>query len=352
MKIPLQRLERLIQDFPKQRVIVLGDVMLDEFIWGKVRRISPEAPVPVLEVKEQEAFPGGAANVARNLQSLGAQVNLLGRIGNDDQGKLLTKLLHQQKINTTLLQSDSLPTIVKTRIIAREDALHVGSLLFPRDSRARVITRPQHIVRVDREDRTPITPDDWKNLVPQLDELLTQADALIIEDYGKGFITQEVADSIAALCTQHKVLWTVDPNPTNPLQWKSPRAIKPNRSEAFAAADKRLSDKIEDLDEVGEKLLSLWNTDLLLITLGDQGISLYQKNSPPYRSATTAKEVYDVSGAGDTVIATFTLALATGADPIEATEIANHAAGVVVEKLGTATLTIEELIASFTIESP
>jgi D-beta-D-heptose 7-phosphate kinase/D-beta-D-heptose 1-phosphate adenosyltransferase len=321
--------------------------MLDEFIWGKVRRISPEAPVPVLEVKEQESFPGGAANVARNLRSLGARVNLLGRIGKDHHGKILVELLRQQQISTTFFESDSNPTILKTRIIAREDGLHVGSPLFPRDSRMRVITRPQHIVRVDREDRTPITPLQWASLELKLDQFLADADALIVEDYGKGFVTQEVADAVATLCAKHKVIWTVDPNPNNPLIWRHPRAIKPNRAEAFAAADKRLSDSEKDLDEVGEKLLKMWDTDLLLITLGDQGISLYQREQPPYRSATKAKEVYDVSGAGDTVIAAFTLALAAQADPIEATEIANHAASVVVEKLGTATLNLEELTTSF-----
>ncbi len=348
MQITPQRLESIVKKFPQLRVIVLGDIMLDEFIWGKVRRISPEAPVPVLEVKEQESFPGGAANVARNLRSLGAQVDLFGRIGNDHHGKLLIQQLQEQNINATAIQCDSNPTIVKTRIIAREDGLHVGSPLFPREPRARVITRPQHIVRVDREDRTPISSLQWATIEPKLDRLLSEADALIVEDYGKGFVTQEVADAVATLCTKHKVIWTVDPNPTNPLLWRHPRAIKPNRSEAFAAADKRLSESEKDLDEVGQKLLNIWDTDLLLITLGDQGISLYQRGNPPYRSATKAKEVYDVSGAGDTVIAAFTLALAAQANPIEATEIANHAAGVVVEKLGTATLNLEELMASFT----
>jgi D-beta-D-heptose 7-phosphate kinase/D-beta-D-heptose 1-phosphate adenosyltransferase len=347
MKISSQRLQSLVKKFDQLRIIVLGDVMLDEFIWGKVSRISPEAPVPVLEVKEQEAFPGGAANVARNLASLGAQVHLLGRIGHDHHGDLLTQLLNEQKIHTTFLQCDSQPTIVKTRIIAREDSLHVGSPLFPQDSRTRVITRPQHIVRVDREDRAPITSQEWATLQPKLNSLLSEADALIIEDYGKGFITQEVVDAVANLCAKNNVIWTVDPNPTNPLHWRGPRAVKPNRAEAFAAADKRLSEREEELDQVGEKLLTLWQTDLLLITLGNQGISLYQRDHHPYRSATKAKEVYDVSGAGDTVIAAFTLALAAQANPVEATEIANHAAGIVVEKLGTATINPDELLASF-----
>ncbi|MCS7062747.1 MAG: bifunctional ADP-heptose synthase [Methylacidiphilales bacterium] len=345
MKVCADRLKALVRQFPSLRVVVIGDVMLDEFVWGKVRRISPEAPVPVLEVKEEEMFPGGAANVARNLRSLGAQVVLLGRIGKDHHGAILKQLLHDQQIETYFLETETIPTIVKTRIIAREDSLHVGSSLLPRDNRSRVIIRPQHIVRVDREDRTPITSLEWGALVPTLDRLLSDADALIVEDYGKGFVTQEVADAVADCCAHHQVLWTVDPNPTNPLFWRGPKAIKPNRSEAFAAADRRLSDRDEDLDHVGQRLLSMWQTELLLITLGDQGMALYDRQGSKYRSATKAKEVYDVSGAGDTVIAAFTLALAASATPIEATEIANHAAGIVVEKLGTATVSPEELIA-------
>lgn len=320
------RLEKILQAFRSKKILVIGDVMLDQFIWGKVVRISPEAPVPILEVQSEEFFVGGAANVARNLRSLSASVAVMGRVGKDNEGKQLLSLLKKDGIQTShILSTPNLPTIVKTRVIAK----------------------PQQLVRVDREVREPLSEENLKQVRRLLSTTLVQVDAVIVEDYGKGFVTQALVDEVAKQCEKRKKLWTVDPNPQNPLKWMGAHAIKPNRQEAFAASHLPLSDKKEVLQKVGKTLLQKWKTQLLLITLGEQGMQLFEKNKAPYFSPTKAREVFDVSGAGDTAIAAFTLALISGATAIEATEIANHAAGVVVGKLGTATALPKELMESF-----
>jgi rfaE bifunctional protein kinase chain/domain len=327
-----ERLEQLLQAFADNRVLVIGDLMLDEFIWGNVRRISPEAPVPVVEVIRQSYFPGGSANVARNLREFSSHVSVMGLIGTCAHAAQLRKLLADHHINLDSLQEDpDYQTIVKTRIIAGH----------------------QQIVRVDREKKTGLSPLQTDRVVRQIGELLPALDAIIFEDYGKGLLQQELVDRIISIACKAGVVITVDPNPNNRLKWHSVTAITPNRSEAFASAGRQWVDPVDpvekdtELFEVGKILLEKWETQNLLITLGEQGMMLFRSGQTPFHIPTRAQEVFDVSGAGDTAIALFTLALSAGATPPEAADISNHASGIVVGKLGTAIVTREELIQSF-----
>jgi D-beta-D-heptose 7-phosphate kinase/D-beta-D-heptose 1-phosphate adenosyltransferase len=328
----LPRLQQLLERANDCRLLVIGDVMLDEFVWGKVLRISPEAPVPVVEVQSESSYPGGAANVARNLRPFCKNVHICGLVGEDAGADRLRALLREEGIETdVLIASSHAPTIVKTRIVARQ----------------------QQVVRVDREKKVPLSEEAFSKAVALVEKLLPEVDGVIFEDYGKGFLNQKSLDALADLAMKAGKIITADPNPNNPLLWKHVTVLKPNRSEAFAmtgiqdpgAAEDPLAD--EPLRKVGQALLDRTGLPAVLITLGEHGIMLFERNSEPYHSPTRAQEVFDVSGAGDTAIALFTLALCAGASLREAMEISNHASGVVVGKLGTATLTPEELLASF-----
>jgi len=326
-----ERIQQILSDAKSKRIAVVGDLMLDRFVYGKVSRISPEAPVPVVEVSREVNYPGGAANVARNLAPFCTRSLICGRIGSEVYGSELKQLLHEEKIDVAgLIELDDVPTIVKTRIIARQ----------------------QQVVRVDRESRRS-GGRPAAEIVRQLAPLLAECDAVIFEDYGKGFLTQELVDALLADLTRRGILVAVDPNPLNPLHWPGANIIKPNRSEAFAAAGVPWVEGHPDpktdpaLAETGRRLLEKWQVPALLITLGEDGMMLFRTGREPYHTPTRAREVYDVSGAGDTAIALFTAALAAGATLEEAAEISNHASGVVVAKLGTATLEPAELRASF-----
>lgn len=303
--------------------------MLDHFVRGNVRRISPEAPVPVVEVTEETLNPGGAANVACNLAAFTQHVSLLGRVGNDMQAGQLCSLLNSEGVSTdAMLVSEKLPTISKARIVARQ----------------------QQIVRVDRERLEWLTEEDVKEVASRVEAMASELDAIIIEDYGKGFITEALVQAVVEVAQRHQLLVTVDPSPRNPLSWTGVDLVKPNRLEAFAAAG--VSDgflhlppsKNPELNNVGEILLKKWDAKMVLVTLGEQGMMLFDRNKTPHHIPTRAREVYDVSGAGDTAIALLTLALAAGKTPHEAADIANHASGIVVGKLGTACVTPEELL--------
>jgi D-beta-D-heptose 7-phosphate kinase/D-beta-D-heptose 1-phosphate adenosyltransferase len=309
--------------------------MLDHFIWGNVRRISPEAPVPVVEVARETLFPGGAANVARNLAEFTKHSFIMGRVGRDAEAQKLSRLLNEEGVSTdTLIHSDSIPTISKTRIAARQ----------------------QQIVRVDRETLVALSAEELKQIESIVRQKLPQLDAIIIEDYGKGFVTQPLVNLIVQLCQDSSKLLVIDPSPRNPLHWKGATLVKPNRLEAFAAAGiedhHTPGDPTQDpqLREVGWHLLDKWSVPHVLITLGEQGMMIFS-NSPQtttvHHIPTRAREVYDVSGAGDTAIALLTLALASGMTLHDAAEVANHASGIVVGKLGTATLTPDELLAVY-----
>lgn len=330
------RARRILSEFKHRSLLVLGDLMLDRYVWGSVARISPEAPVPVVEVEREESFPGGAANVARNLRVFAREVHLIGRVGEDADGSELRGLLEADGIRMdNLLVDAGFPTIVKTRILARH----------------------QQVVRVDRERLSLLDSAAVDRICATLSELLPSVDGVVLEDYGKGLFTQEVADRVIALCRSAGKLVAVDPNPRNPIRWRDATVVKPNRPEAFAAARKPVSKPVQpptedrELLEAGRLLMEEWQCDQLLITLGEDGMMLFRKGLPPYHSASKAREVYDVSGAGDTAISTLALCLASGAEPEEAAELANHAAGIVVAKLGTATVTLDELSRSFEQEN-
>ena len=322
----------LIARFRDKHILVIGDLMLDEFVWGRVGRISPEAPVPVVEVSRESAYPGGAANVARNLREFTDHVSVMGLVGDDAHGATLRRLLATQNIRLDGVQPIAgHPTIVKTRIIARQ----------------------QHVVRVDRE--TMFEPDAacHARALAHLESLLPTLDAVILEDYAKGFLTQSFVEQVGTLVRRAGKVLTVDPNPRNDLRWVGATAIKPNRAEAFLAAGLPLADaalppaQSPSLRQAYERLLEKWDTEMLLVTLGGNGMLLCRRGLPPHPIHPISREVYDVSGAGDTAIALFTLALSAGVTPEEAAQVANHAGSVVVGKLGTATLTPAELLASF-----
>jgi rfaE bifunctional protein kinase chain/domain len=328
----LARVEELLQRFASKRILVIGDLMLDEYVWGRVSRISPEAPVPVVEVIRESYYPGGAANVARNVREFTPSISVMGLVGEDGHAARLRQLLTENGIGLDALQSDrTFQTIVKTRIIARQ----------------------QQVVRVDREKPQPLSEQGRAQSVNKIRGLLPNIDAIIFEDYGKGLLQQEFVDEVTSLARGDGKLIMADPNPNNRLVWRGMTAVKPNRSEAFAAANQTWRepgpDPLQDgpLLRVGAELLRLWNPDLLLVTLGEQGMILFSRNQAPFHVPSRAREVYDLSGAGDTAISLFTLALASGSSPREAAEISNHASSVVVGKLGTATLSPQELLESF-----
>lgn len=331
-RLTIPRVRQLLERARRARILVVGDLMLDQFLWGRVRRISPEAPVPIVEFERESTMPGGAANVARNLTSLAARCELAGVIGRDSAGRSLRRLLRNEQVACDgLITTSQRPTSVKTRIIAHQ----------------------QQVVRLDRETCEDLDSPLTVRLFKQLESLVDTCSAVIVGDYGKGVVTQALLDTLKSRCRTRNVWLSLDPKPIHHLNLGGLSLITPNRKEAFELAGiadtARRSDPLKDasLLRVGEILLSKLQPTLLLITLGDQGMLLCRPNQPPFHIPTVAQEVFDVSGAGDTVIASFTLAIAAGASPIEAAIFSNHAAGVVVGKVGTAVVTPAELLTSF-----
>ena len=330
------RLNAILKEAAGKRLLVIGDLMLDEFVWGKVGRISPEAPVPVVEVTRESSYPGGAANVARNLREFTQTVSVIGLLGKDAGGRQLRDLLAAQRIDTAhSVEDGDFRTIVKTRIIARQ----------------------QQVVRVDREAIAPLAARHVATVGAAVRKLLPEIDAIIFEDYGKGFLGSELVAHIVRDAQSAGKIVAADPNPRHAIDWTGTTVVKPNRTEAFHAAGVAPSDldkapaEDDDLRRVGQILLEKWKTKFVLITLGEHGMMLFQHDHAPHHIPTKARQVFDVSGAGDTAIALFTLALCSGATPIEAADVANHASAVVVGKLGTATVTPAELAASFREDS-
>jgi D-glycero-beta-D-manno-heptose-7-phosphate kinase len=286
----------------------------------------------MLDFTRESYMPGGAANVARNLVSLATPTELFGAIGHDDDGRKLVKLLAEQRIGCDgLIKSAGRHTSVKTRIVAHQ----------------------QQVVRVDRETRGGLNGKTTTALLTEFRKKISRANAVIIGDYGKGVVTQPLLEEIKHICRPRGVWLSLDPKPVHHLDLNGLSLITPNRKEAFELADlpdetknaNPLADK--NLVLVADRLLNELRPALLLITLGELGMLLCQRDQKPFHIPTVAQEVFDVSGAGDTVIATFTLAIAAGASPVEAAILSNHAAGIVVGKVGTATTTPEELIGSF-----
>ena len=326
-----KRVKELISGASRTRILVVGDIMLDEFIWGSVRRISPEAPVPVVQLERESFMPGGAANVARNLAALKVPTELFSIIGRDLAGKKLKGILSEANVRSEgCVCSDSRSTTVKTRIIAHQ----------------------QQVVRLDRDSVGDIGKKAACHLMKRLERSIDSADALIVGDYGKGIVTQPLLDWLKEICRAHGVWLSVDPKPAHVLDLSGVSLLTPNRKEAFELAGvsdtSRFSDplKDEDLMLVAEKLLGSISPKILLITLGEHGMLLCENGKQSVHIPTVAQQVFDVSGAGDTVIATLTAAIAAGGSPVEAAMLANYAAGVVVGKVGTATTSPQELLKS------
>ena len=319
------------------RIAVIGDLMLDTYISGTAHRLSQEAPVPVLRVRSKSIRLGGAANVMRNLKALSpdAQVYAFGIVGVDEPGEKLRALLAGARINTNgIVGVPGRVTIEKQRVLAGN----------------------QQIVRMDFEETAPIETDIRDRLIETVTAKIRthEIDALVIEDYAKGLIGQEMLDALVKTARAEGVFTSLDPHPGNPVQTKGISLMTPNRAEAFALAGIYCSDPVDDpardaaLQEVAAKIRREWAPEILLITLGHQGMALYSDKEPRgFVIPTIAREVFDVSGAGDTVISAFTLFHAAGATDREAAVISNQAAGIVVGKAGTATTDPAEIAASF-----
>jgi D-glycero-beta-D-manno-heptose-7-phosphate kinase len=327
-----QHIATLLDRARRLRILVVGDVMLDHFIWGRVTRISPEAPVPVVEFLRESQMPGGAANVARNLSALGARVELFGVTGRDAAGRQLLTLLEADRVDCRhWLSVARRATTCKTRIIAHQ----------------------QQVARVDRETPGDLDSSSTERLLDGVRQRLPGAAAVIVGDYGKGVVTQALLNELKSLCRQQGTWLSLDPKPVRHLDLAGLSLITPNRKETFELAGlddvRRGEEPLADasLSQAVNQLMSRFAPALLLVTLGDQGMLLCRRGQPPFHIPTAAQEVFDVSGAGDTVIASFTLAIAAGASPADAAVFSNHAAGVVVGKVGTAVVTPAELLAKF-----
>lgn len=317
-------LKKMLASFQSARVLVIGDLILDEFIWGKAERISPEAPVPVVWAQSQSFMPGGASNVANNIASLKAQASLFGVVGDDKNGRILLEKLQEKGVDCEGIATDPLrPTTVKTRIIAAH----------------------QQMVRVDWEHMEQLAVSKTEEIIESIASRISQADGLVIEDYGKGVITPLLLRRVISLAKKHRKIITVDPKVEHFSYYRGVTAITPNEKEACAGSGIPIKQD-SDVDRIGWKLLKKLSCDGVLLTLGEKGMKLF-KDGRLIHIPTVAQEVFDVSGAGDTVISVFTLALASGARMEDAARIANVAAGIVVGKVGVAVVTQEEILEAY-----
>ena len=329
--IDAQTASELVAKFQEQRILIVGDLILDRYVSGAVNRISPEAPVPIVRVTGEYARPGGAANVASNVRSLGGRVVVAGIVGGDRQGEELTSALASRGICTDgVLVSKGMHTTVKTRIVAEH----------------------QQVVRVDREDSGEFSGDVLREFRDRVAGLMDGVTGVIIEDYGKGVVSQDVVDAVCAAAREADVPVGLDPKDGHDLDIRGVTLATPNYMEACDAVGRHPEGPRGEPDSgdvvvtVGQELLAKWQCKMLLLTLGPQGMCLICEGREPARILAVAREVYDVSGAGDTVIASAMLSLVAGAGRTAAATLANFAAGVVVGKLGTATCSAEELLAA------
>ncbi|HEX3557780.1 MAG TPA: D-glycero-beta-D-manno-heptose-7-phosphate kinase [Pyrinomonadaceae bacterium] len=326
-QLTAERANEIVAAMRGRTVVVYGDVMLDEFVWGDVTRISPEAPVPVVDIRRESVHLGGAANVLANLCSLGARAAVVGVVGNDRAGERVRAELREAgalDADENLITDVSRPTTLKTRIIAHS----------------------QTVVRADRERRAHVDGPVEERVVAALRKLLRGADALVVSDYDKGAVTPGALDEVLPLAEVAGVPALVDPKIRNFNSYRPATLVTPNHHEAL-----RLTSTEDDTDEgiarAARAIRERLGCRSVLITRGERGMMLLEADGEPVYVPTAAREVYDVTGAGDTVIATLAASLAAGATLVEAAMLANHAAGIVVGKVGTATATAEELLASF-----
>jgi len=319
-----KRALEIIGRFPHAMVLVVGDLMIDHFIRGKVSRISPEAPVPVVEVESDYLLLGGSANVSHNIHAMGGRVCVSGVVGADKMGKKLISEFRKRQIDTRgVVVEANRPTTLKTRIVAHS----------------------QQVVRFDRESRQPVTADSIERMIAYVGTLRDELGAIVISDYGKGVITKALLDGIRELVRDRKIIICVDPKKSDFSLYEGCDIITPNHHEAGRAVGAERVSR-ENLIDVGTTLLSRYRYQALLITRGEEGMSLFEKNDRIHHTffPTQAREVFDVTGAGDTAIGVFALCMASGASFREAAFLANHAAGIVVGKVGTSTVSRAELI--------
>ncbi len=318
----IDKLKSIISKFSDAKVLVIGDLILDEFVWGEVSRISPEAPVPVVWVKSESFMPGGAANVANNTASLGAVTYIAGVVGSDERAGILKEGLIEKGINVDgVITDDGRPTTLKTRVVANH----------------------QQVVRIDREKIEGISSSALDKIIIYVKGIIDQMYAIIIEDYGKGVISARLLKEILTIAKKRGKIITVDPKEEHFSYYKGVTAITPNHHEAAQAIGIKAKDS-QSILKIGKAFLKKLNCEGVLITLGENGMQLFQKNGAVTHIPTVAQEVFDVSGAGDTVISAFTLALALGVDMKDAAYVSNIAAGIVVGKVGIAVITQKELI--------
>jgi D-glycero-beta-D-manno-heptose-7-phosphate kinase len=311
-KITEQKIDHLLTEVKGKKIAIIGDLMIDRYVWGRVSRISPEAPVPVVEVETESVRLGGAANVANNITSLGGTAFLVGVVGDDHSGVELRHILETGKTTSEGIVVDpSRPTTVKTRVIAHD----------------------QHVVRIDSEEKRDVGPETVKNIFSILEKNIDTIDGIIIEDYNKGVVVTELIRRVIELANKTNPVITVDPKFNNFFEYKNVTVFKPNKKETEDALGRKLKTE-NDILEAGKILLEKLQAQSILLTRSENGMSIFQKNGNVIHIPTVARRIADVSGAGDTVIATLTAMLACGADIREAASIANFAGGIVCGEVG------------------
>ncbi|MCH8932098.1 MAG: D-glycero-beta-D-manno-heptose-7-phosphate kinase [Nitrospina sp.] len=315
------KFKRFFDNKKRPKILVVGDLILDEYIWGTVNRISPEAPVPVLESKSENLSLGGAANVANNLVALGCEVYLVGGIGRDEKGDKLLDLIKNRSIHTHgIYQFEHRPTTSKMRVIANN----------------------QQVLRIDKEDDRPITEETEGKFLKYLHAVIPEMDGVICSDYHKGILSEKISSAIMHRAKKSKKRVVVDPKGADFHKYKGATVITPNQKEVERVAPIKINSR-EDLDRAAEYILNLTHSEGILVTRGKAGMIFYSKKEKPFEISTVAKEVYDVTGAGDTVISVFGMSLFSDFSYGEAAWLANMAAGIVVGKIGTAVVTLEEI---------
>lgn len=326
LKISKKRLSTAIQQLDKMKVLVIGDLILDEYLMGSVDRISPEAPVPVVWVRKEKQTLGGSGNVVHNLSRLKVSSLVFGRIGMDQAGETLTRLLLENSVvqeDLVLTRTTKLPTILKTRIIAGQ----------------------QQVCRVDREEVVPLTPEEESLILIELEKKLESVHAVILSDYDKGYLTPSLIQSVLRICKKQNKIVTVDPQVSHFFLYQGIHICTPNHHEAGKALGKKLVSE-SDIEAACKEIADQIKSTAVMITRGEKGMSIYiSEKKEMVHIPTVAKEVFDVTGAGDTVITTYTTFVAAGLSIIESALISNVSAGLVVGKLGAATVSREEIVA-------
>jgi len=319
-------MHKFLQRFAECRLLVIGDLMIDEYLWGDVNRISPEAPVQVVSVVREDLTMGGAGNVVNNLRALGAGVSVAGVVGTAADGNRLIAMFDQLAVDCRgVVQEAERPTTRKTRIIASN----------------------QHVLRIDRETKSDISMASFDKLISFMDAVMPEIDIVLVSDYNKGLVTEDLMEWVVSAAKHHSKFVIVDPKGLDYSKYKGATILTPNRKEASLAAGVEIVDDVS-LEKAAERIMATTGLEKLLITLGQDGMALFESGNPPFRIATRARQVFDVSGAGDTVLSVMGLALGLGASFQESVVMANAAAGIVVGKVGTAPVSLDELQAVLT----